>query len=78
MHLNGSTIFAIIAAAIAFRVVLYFIDKNRIQREVEDRGGRIVSISWNPFARGWFFEKGRATLRSHVRGPFRGHDFNDL
>jgi hypothetical protein len=58
MDLDASTIFAIIAAAIAFRVIVHFADKNRIQHEVEGRGGRIVSIKWNPFARGWFFEKG--------------------
>jgi hypothetical protein len=44
-------------AAVALRVVLHFVDKNRIQREIESRGGRVVSIAWNPFARGWFFEK---------------------
>ena len=46
-----------IAAGLAFRVVMHFVDKNRIKDEVEAKGGRIVSISWNPFARGWFFEK---------------------
>jgi hypothetical protein len=44
-------------AAVGFRVVMHFVDKNRIKDEVERRLGRIVSISWNPFARGWFFEK---------------------
>lgn len=44
-------------AAVATRVALHFIDKSRIQREIESRGGRVVSINWNPFARGWFFEK---------------------
>lgn len=44
-------------AAVVVRVVLHFVDKNRIQREIESRGGRVVSIAWNPFARGWFFEK---------------------
>jgi hypothetical protein len=44
-------------AAVAVRVAFHFIDKSRIQREIESRGGRILSISWNPFARGWFFER---------------------
>jgi hypothetical protein len=44
-------------ATIAMRVAFHFIDKNRIQREIESRGGRVISITWNPFARGWFFEK---------------------
>ena len=43
--------------AVAVRVVFHFIDKNRIQREIESHGGRVLSINWNPFARGWFFEK---------------------
>jgi double zinc ribbon protein len=46
-----------ISIALLVRVAMHFIDKNRIKDEVESKGGRIVSISWNPFARGWFFEK---------------------
>jgi zinc ribbon protein len=46
-----------ISIALFVRVAMHFIDKNRIKNEVESKGGRIVSISWNPFARGWFFEK---------------------
>lgn len=46
-----------LAAVIAFRIVLHFVDKNRIKDEIEAKGGRVLSISWNPFARGWFFEK---------------------
>lgn len=54
----GLRIFFIAAlAAAAVRVLIHFIDKNRIQREIESRGGRVLSITWNPFARGWFFEK---------------------
>ncbi len=43
--------------AVALRIVVHFIDKRRIRREIESRGGRVLSITWNPFARGWFFEK---------------------
>jgi len=46
-----------IGAALIFRIIMHFVDKNRIKDEVESKGGRILSISWNPFARGWFFEK---------------------
>lgn len=46
-----------IVAALVFRIVMHFVDKNRIKDEVESKGGRVISISWNPFARGWFFEK---------------------
>jgi len=46
-----------IGAVVAIRVVLHFVDKARIKHEVESRGGRVISIRWNPFVRGWFFEK---------------------
>ena len=36
---------------------MHFFDKSRIKDEVETRLGRVVSITWNPFGRGWFFEK---------------------
>lgn len=55
--MNFSIFAGVGVAAIAVRVTFHFIDKNRIQREIEARGGRVVSIKWNPFARGWFFEK---------------------
>ncbi len=51
-------VFLIAIAALAWRIVMHFVDKGRIKDEVETRLGRIVSISWNPFGRGWFFEKG--------------------
>ena len=46
-----------LAIVIGFRIILHFVDKNRIKDEIGARGGRVVSIAWNPFARGWFFEK---------------------
>ena len=48
----------IAVGALALRMVMHFVDKRRIQDEVEAKLGRIVSIAWNPFGRGWFFEKG--------------------
>lgn len=50
--------FSIAIAALAWRIVMHFVDQRRIEDEVETKLGRIVSISWNPFGRGWFFEKG--------------------
>lgn len=44
-------------AGLGIRVIMHFVDKNRIRNEVETKGGRILSIRWSPFARGWFFEK---------------------
>lgn len=49
--------FLIIIGAIGARIALHFFDKGRIKDEVEARLGRVVSITWNPFGRGWFFEK---------------------
>jgi len=46
-----------LAAVAVFRVILHFVDKNRIKDEIEAKGGRVVAITWNPFGRGWFFEK---------------------
>ena len=43
--------------ALAMRVAMHFLDKNRIRQEVEANGGSVVSITWDPFGRGWFFEK---------------------
>lgn len=48
----------ILAGAVGVRIVMHFVDKARIKDEVETRLGRIVAITWNPFGRGWFFEKG--------------------
>ena len=33
------------------------LDKERITDYLRERGGRVVSISWAPFGRGWFGEK---------------------
>ena len=46
-----------VGAALAVRIIMHFVDKSRIKSEIESKGGRVISIRWNPFARGWFFEK---------------------
>jgi hypothetical protein len=33
------------------------LDKDRIEGYIRERGGRIVSVNWAPFGRGWFGEK---------------------
>ena len=55
--MNASILLVGLLAAIAIRVAMHFVDKNRIKDEVESKLGRVVSITWNPFGRGWFFEK---------------------
>jgi hypothetical protein len=44
-------------AAIVFWLVSFGLDRQRIAAYVEDHGGRIVSITWAPFGKGWFGEK---------------------
>lgn len=46
-----------VGAGLTIRVIMHFIDKSRIKEEIESKGGRVISIRWNPFGRGWFFEK---------------------
>lgn len=57
MNYSMNFIVAAIFVGLAIRIVMHFVDKNRIKDEIESKGGRVVSIAWNPFARGWFFEK---------------------
>jgi len=54
--MNSAVLLAIVAA-LAIRIAMHFFDKARIKDEVEAKGGRIVSINWKPFGRGWFFER---------------------
>jgi hypothetical protein len=58
MHYSDNLIFLALFIALVIRVTMHFVDKNRIKDEVEANGGRVLSITWNPFGRGWFFEKG--------------------
>jgi hypothetical protein len=50
-----------ILTGFALSVVIWLasksIDTERITRYIQSRGGRIVSINWAPFGRGWFGEK---------------------
>ena len=55
--MNVSLLLFAFLAAVAIRIVMHFVDKSRIKDEVEAHLGRVLSITWNPFARGWFFEK---------------------
>jgi len=35
----------------------FSLDQDRIHSDVQSRGGRVVSINWAPFGKGWFGEK---------------------
>jgi hypothetical protein len=47
----------VVAVGIGLWVLSMDLDKNRIRDYIQQRGGRVVSISWAPFGRGWFGEK---------------------
>lgn len=53
--------FLVLAGLVVVSAIWFWsmsLDKDRIAGYVGQRGGRIVSISWAPFGRGWFGEKG--------------------
>lgn len=56
--MDASYILWLILVAVGIRLMMHFIDKARIRKEVESRGAQTLSISWNPFAKGWFGERG--------------------
>lgn len=58
MNYSDNLIFLALFIALAIRIAMHFVDKSRIKDEIEAQGGRVSSITWNPFGRGWFFEKG--------------------
>jgi hypothetical protein len=45
-----------LAGALVIRVLLHFHDKQRILASASGNGWQDVSITWDPFAPGWFFE----------------------
>ena len=54
----GAVLFVVfVAIAIGGWIASYSFDKSRITQYVEGRGGRVVSITWAPFGKGWFGEK---------------------
>lgn len=54
---NGFAIIIVLIIAITFRVIAYFLDKDRIAEYIEGRGSKIDNIKWTPFGAGWFGEK---------------------
>lgn len=48
-------VFAVVALLI--RMIAGSADESRIAEYIRSRGGRIVSVQWSPFGRGWFGEK---------------------
>jgi hypothetical protein len=44
----------IISLSVVGRLYSGRFDRERIRKQVESRGGKVVDISWNPFAGGWW------------------------
>ena len=57
---TGNIGFIVIIAlfAIAFRLLADRWDRSRITQYVAERGGTVNGVTWQPFGRGWFGEKG--------------------
>ncbi|WP_373063155.1 hypothetical protein [Gemmatimonas sp.] len=57
---TGNIGFIVIIAlfAIAFRLLADRWDRSRINQYVAERGGTVNGVTWQPFGRGWFGEKG--------------------
>jgi hypothetical protein len=47
----------VVGLGIVLWMLTFGLDKGRITEYVHQRGGRVISISWAPFGRGWFGEK---------------------
>ncbi len=52
----GLLLFAI-AIAFAIRLMAGQMDRKRIYDYIAGRGGRVLSVQWTPFGRGWFGER---------------------
>jgi hypothetical protein len=48
----------VIVVAITVRIIAGFMDRERIQRFIGERSGRVLEISWAPFGPGWFGARG--------------------
>jgi hypothetical protein len=58
MPMYGPLLFLVILGlGLGLRLMAGSLDRERIEGYVTGKGGRIVSISWAPFGRGWFGEK---------------------
>jgi len=48
----------VVLVMVGWRVGMHFIDTQRIEAAAAGRGWRDVSVSWQPLAAGWMFERG--------------------
>lgn len=47
----------VLLLVVGLRVAADRWDRQRIRKDVDARGGRVLDITWKPFGRGWFGEK---------------------
>jgi len=45
---------AMVALAIVGRLIAGSMDRERIRRYIQERGGNVLDITWAPFGPGWF------------------------
>ncbi len=58
MDSNAPMIAIALTFVILLRVVADRWDRSRITTYVQERGGEVQDIAWQPFGRGWFGERG--------------------
>jgi ribosomal protein L40E len=69
-----TTALAVLLIILALVARLYSgrFDRERIRKQVESRGGKVLDISWNPFAGGWWGPRNvrhyEVTYRTHHGG----------
>jgi hypothetical protein len=55
--MEGFVILGIVVVGLGLWSLARSFDKDRIKSYIEEHGGRVVSMSWAPFGKGWFGEK---------------------
>lgn len=55
--MQGFAILAFLVVGIVIWVAAMSFDKDRIRDYIQGRGGRVISIDWAPFGKGWIGEK---------------------
>lgn len=59
--MDGGTVVALFIGfaifALLIRLMAGGLDRDRVDRYIEERGGRVLDKQWTPFGRGWFGEK---------------------
>lgn len=48
---------AIILVGLFIRLIAGSMDSDRIQEEIEAKGGKLISKTWSPFGKGWLGDK---------------------